>query len=197
MGFFDSIGRVLGDITGVNASKNQAKATKAQQAISRLQADTFKAVQPQYLSGIEQLARHAGQYAPGQNIWNLPEVMGQRAQAYDEIRSNRDRGLNEVYHDFARRGIRGPALGGAMLDVYRNADTQQALFNRNLDLNAQAERERRLGLLMNALNLGFGQGSTAADQYGKSAQQYGNQAAGAQSSLFSLGMALGGGGGKK
>jgi len=85
---------------------------------------------------------------------------------------NINRGLtgrqNQLSFSLGRRGLTGSnydVAGRAAL--MSQAEQQRGAFARNLAINAGQEQERRLQLLLNALNPGLGSGPAASNAYGQ------------------------------
>jgi hypothetical protein len=177
---------VIGNyITGNSAANAQKEAARRQAQLIQLQAQNFKTAQPAYGQLVQAYAQRAGLGQPaGQGVgpggvFGTPEDAA-RFRAFEEF-NNRSalQNQNRLSHDLANRGIASGSLAAAFAQNERARQGATSNFGRQLQIMAPQEQERRLGLLQNAVGMGFGQGGAASAGYGQQAGMYGQQAAGA------------------
>jgi hypothetical protein len=114
----------------------------------------------------------------GTNPYNFPEDKLRMLQAYGNIGRNTQRSQDQLSFGLGRRGLTGSSMDVAgRAALLQGADRDRAGFERQQAINAPLEYERRLGLLMNALNPGLGAGASAGSMFGQQAGMYGDQAA--------------------
>lgn len=212
---------LLGGITGASAAKSQKELMRRQAQLINKQSQTYGQAQPFYAPLLQQYANQAGlggdfqQVGEGHFAANPSRAgfgLGGRYGSYEDqlrlkgaqsdIAHHTMAGANQLRHQLGGMGIADASIGAALARNQQAGDQQFGQFRRGLAINAQAEQERRLGVLQNALQLGFGQGGQASAGYGQQAGVYGQQANqafnGVNQALQSYGYqrALGGQGGQ-
>lgn len=184
-------------LKGASAAK---KSANAQKDIARKQEALYNTATPFYNQTLQALASNAGlgqQQVPGQgnlysNVSN--QQLGVFNNPADRLRllgaeENINKGLasrqNQLSMALGRRGLTGSNYDiASRAALGSQAEQQRGGFARNLAINAGGEQERRLQLLLNALNPGLGSGPAASNAYG---QIGANQAAGAANIAGNLG----------
>jgi hypothetical protein len=175
LGAIGAVGGLLGGIGALKSASAQKKASGAQTKIANQQAGLFNQTAPQYSNYLQMLQNYANTGAmPGMDQHNALRMQ----QGNEQITQNLGRSQDQFSFGLGRRGLTGSSLDVAgRAALLANADNQRTDYQRQLQLQAPMEFERRMALLGNSLNPGLGAGQIAGNTFGNQAQMYG-QAAG-------------------
>lgn len=184
-----------GLIEGQSANKASKEMMRRQAQLIQKQGQTYGQAQQYYQPLLQQYANQAGlggdlqQVGEGHFASNPSRAgfgLGGHYGSYEDqlrlkgaqsdIAHHTMAGANQLRHQLGGMGIADASIGAALARNQQAGDQQFGQFRRGLAINAQAEQERRLQVLQNALQLGFGQGGQASAGYGQQAGVYGNQA---------------------
>jgi hypothetical protein len=168
------IGALLGGLGALKSSSSQKKAAGAQANIAKSQQGLFNQTAPQYSQYLQMLQNYANTGAmPGMDQHNALRMQ----QGNEQIGQNLSRSQDQLSFGLGRRGLTGSSLDVAgRAALLANANNQRSDYQRQLQLQAPMEFERRMALLGNSLNPGLGAGQIAGNTFGNQAQMYGQQA---------------------
>lgn len=187
--------------TGRSAQRASKENLRRQEQYQQAANETYRAAQPGYLAGLQQMAGRAGiadqsgvvshgqghfslgqqggddrrQFGLGGNYGSREDQLRFQAAQEDINRLARLRG-NQLQSTMHNRGIADSSQAAALAGNERAAMADLTGFRRNLAINAGQEQERRLQQYMAALGPAFGQGAQAAQIAGQQGQYYGQQA---------------------
>ncbi len=177
------VGTLASIIQGAKANKNQKKALNQQGRVADQQQSLFQTAQPHYGDALAALRNHAG-LNPGGGMFQPAEDKLRMQQAEQAMGQGLERNIGGFGMDMARRGMGGSSFEAAGLAALRGA------AGRNLDqmrmqqaIDAPREQERRIAMLLQALNPGLSGGMNSANILGNQAAVAGNQLAGAQAGI--------------
>lgn len=183
-------GAVGNYFTGRSAMKASKEQMRRQGQYQQMANRTYAQAQPYYQAALQQYANMAGvqpgqagtqgiaqerEFGLGGGFGDRSQQLAFRAAEEDMDRLARQRG-GALQGQMARRGIASGTQAAAMGQNERFAMQDLARFRRGLAMQQGQEQERRLGLLMNAMQPAFGQGAQAANIAGQQGQYYGQQA---------------------
>lgn len=193
-------GSVANLFQGGGAAKAEKEMRRRQAQTIQLQNQNFLAAQPYFKQALDQAAMYAGlgdgvtrgadgSYQlgamPGQRPGGLGSSWGNREDqlrlqaAEEDINRRQQQAANWARFQQGRAGISEGAQSATLGRIASQGQQDYSRFRRDLEINAVAERERRMAALQNLIAQGFGQGSQAAAGFGQQAGAYGQQAASA------------------
>lgn len=197
--FLGPVGAVLGGVGSLIGANSANKAANAQKNFAKKQLALYDQTSPYYTQTLQALAGNAGlgqHQVPGQpniygnvsndqlGVYNNPADRLRLLGAEEDINKGLLSRQNQLSAGLGRRGLTGSnydVAGRAAL--LSQANQQRGQFGRNLAINAGQEQERRLQLLLNALNPGLGAGPAASNTYGQLGANAANTAAGINQGL--------------
>lgn len=197
------IGGAFGLLGANSAARNQRRATGAQRNIAQQQAGLFRQASPYYQPILEYLAGNAGltpltapgrspaatgtagQPLPGGEGSLQPGALGifqsnpadalRFRQAEEDLARSRIAREQQLRFRLGRQGAGEATTAAAIARNEQDYQTGLGQFRRAQAIQAGSEQERRIGALLAALGIGFGQGGNAAAIFGNQANLAGNQ----------------------